>query len=112
MICDAGFFGAGDDDWIIVPFKKGTGIYFELRQEWNKDVRQRFRNEMCIGFIKNRNGAFMGCWSYSEELFNASMKVAAMIMNWLLKRNTREIVSIDQMLQRMSRTERLQFMTP
>jgi len=106
IICDAGFVGSGDRNWIIVPFKKGTGLYFEMRKEWNKDVRQRFRNEMSIGYIKNRNRIFIGCWPYSEELFNASIRLAAMIMNWTLKRNGRQLVPIENMIERMSSAEK------
>ena len=62
LLCDAGFLGAGPRDWIVCPYNKCTGVHFDLRLQWNKDVRQRVRNEMSIGYLKNRHRIFMGKW--------------------------------------------------
>jgi len=64
---------------------------------------------MSIGYIKNRNRAFIGCWPYAEEFFTASIMVSAMVMNWKLQRNGRCVVPMEQMITRLSAAEKLLF---
>lgn len=91
----AGFIGVEEANWFIVSFKKGFCLYLQLREEWNRDVRQRFRNEMSAGFIKNRKRTFMWYWPYSEDLFTICICNTAMIMNWMLERDGWQLIPID-----------------
>lgn len=100
VIADLGFTGSGDH--IAFPFKRGQGLWFEMRTSYNKDIRrQRIRNEWSIGLVKNRFRIFLGRWPFEDTWFPIIFTVASHLVNLRIRRSGTPPVPMERMLERL-----------
>lgn len=102
---DTGFQGPGDH--IVFPLKRNQSRHFGLRSQMNRDIRrQRIRNEWSVGLVSNRFRIFLGRWPFEDCLFPTVYTVAAMLVNYRIRKSGVMPVPLERMLQRVQLYER------
>lgn len=99
-IGDTGFQGAGEH--IVCPSKKYQATGFSLRSTMNRYIRQqRIRNEWAVGLISNRFRLFLGRWPLEDNYFHILYEVAALLVNWRIRRTGIGPVPLQRMMDRL-----------